>query len=48
MDDENKLLLIFTNSMTAAQKKTTMKGYEARREKANALLELYVENNDLY
>ncbi len=33
MGEENKVLLIFTNSMTSAQKRMTVKRYVARREK---------------
>ncbi len=48
MDDENKILLIFTNPMTAAQKRMTMKRYEALREKVNGVLEFYIKNNIQY
>ncbi len=48
MDNENQILLIFTNPMTAAQNRMKMKGYEAWREKVNALLEFYMKNNVQY
>ncbi len=43
LDNENKIFLIFTNPITAAQDRMTMKRYEARRYKVNALLEFYIE-----
>ncbi len=48
MHDESKLFVIFTDPMTAAQKRMTMKRYQARREKANTLLEIYLKNSILY
>ncbi len=41
------VLPIFMNP-TAAQKRMTIKRYEARRENVNALLELYMKNNIQY
>ena len=48
LNDENKILLIFTNPMTPAQKRVTMKRYEACRSRVNGLLKFYAENNHLY
>ncbi len=48
MANDNKILLIFTNAMTAEQKRMTMNRYEARRDKEHALLEFYIENNTQY
>ncbi len=45
VDDENTILLIFTNAMPAAQKRVTPKRYDARREKVNGLLKFYMKNN---
>ncbi len=45
LDDENRILLIFTNPMTSPQRTISMKRHEARREKVNAFLVFYIENN---
>ncbi len=45
---DEKLLLIFTNRMTEAQKRVAVKRFDARKDRINRLIEFYLMNNVLY
>ena len=46
--NDGKLLVLFTNPMTPAQKKGIMRRCEARKSKVKALFRFYCDNNVLY
>ena len=48
LENDEKLLVIFTNPMTSVQKKVVMRRYDARKTKINALFKLYCDDNVLY
>ena len=48
LPEDQKILLIFSNPMTPAQKKIMKKKYMARKEIINCLIRFYLENNVLY